>query len=207
MNHKGTITIETTRLILRKFNINDSTASFYNWTGDEMVTEYLRWPTHKKLDVTQRIVQEWVNGYEKLDFYQWAIVLKEINEPIGTISVVELDEKTEKVHIGYCIGSKWWHLGYTSEALAAIIPFFFEQVGVNRIESQHDPKNVNSGKVMEKCGLVCEGILRQADWSNKGIVDACIHGMLQKSNCCAGGKDNKEREELVRKCCWRDYNG
>lgn len=136
-------------MILRKFNISDSIAVFHNWTGDE-----------------------------KLDFYQWAIVLKEINEPIGTISVVELDEKTEKVHIGYCIGSKWWHLGYTSEALAAIIPFFFEQVGVNRIESQHDPENANSGKVMKKCGLVCEGILRQADWSNKGIVDACMHGML-----------------------------
>ena len=60
----------------------------------------------------------------------------------------------------------------------AIIPFFFETVGVKRIESQHDPENPNSGKVMQKCGLKYEGTLRQADWSNKGIVDACMYSIL-----------------------------
>lgn len=33
-------------------------------------------------------------------------------------------------------------------------------------------------KVMSKCGLRYEGTLRKADWSNKGIVDACMYGML-----------------------------
>lgn len=114
----------------------------------------------------------------KDQFYQWAIVLKEINEPIGSISVVDMDEQTEKVHIGYCIGSKWWNSGFTSEAFSAIIPFFFDQVGVKRIEAQHDPQNPNSGRVMKKCGLMYEGTLRKADWSNKGIVDACMYSML-----------------------------
>lgn len=178
MQHKGTILIETDRLILRKFNENDANAAFRNWTNDEKVTEFLRWPTHSNIGITERVLNDWIARYGKLDFYQWAIVPKEMNEPIGTISVVDMDERTEKVHIGYCIGSKWWHLGYTSEAFSAIIPFFFEQVEVKRIESQHDPENPNSGRVMSKCGLRYEGTLRKADWSNKGIVDACMYGML-----------------------------
>lgn len=89
-----------------------------------------------------------------------------------------LYERTEKLRIGYCIGSKWWHFGFTSEAFFAIIPFFFEEVKVNRIESQHDPENPNSGKVMKKCRLTYEGTLRKSDWSNKGIVDACIYSIL-----------------------------
>lgn len=178
MQHKGTITIETDRLILRKFSKDDANAAFANWTSDEKVTEFLRWPTHSNVRITEGILNDWIAGYQKLDFYQWAIVLKEINEPIGTISVVDMDERTEKVHIGYCIGSKWWHLGFTSEAFLAIIPFLFEQVEVKRIESQHDPENPNSGGVMKKCGLIYEGTLRKADWSNKGIVDACMYGML-----------------------------
>lgn len=48
------------------------------------------------------------------------------------------------------------------------------------IESQHDPNNPNSGKVMKKCGLTYEGTLRKADWSNKGIVDACMYGLLKE---------------------------
>lgn len=178
MQHKGTITIETDRLILRKFSRDDANAAFVNWTSDEKVTEFLRWPTHSNVRITEGILNDWIAGYEKLDFYQWAIVLKEINEPIGTISVVDMDERTEKVHIGYCIGSKWWHSGVTSEAFSSIITFLFEQVEVKRIESQHDPENPNSGGVMKKCGLIYEGTLRKADWSNKGIADACMYGML-----------------------------
>lgn len=178
MKHKGTITIETERIILRKFTADDINSAYYNWTSDEKVTEFLRWPTHENIDVTECVLKNWIADYENKDFYQWAIIPNEINEPIGTISVVGMDERTEKVHIGYCIGSKWWHSGFTSEALSAIIPFFFKEVGVKRIESQHDPENPNSGKVMKKCGLIYEGTLRKADWSNKGIVDACMYSIL-----------------------------
>lgn len=178
MNHQGTRTIETTRLILRKFTMDDAKASYQNWTSDEKVTKFLRWQTHADLAVTQSVLQSWISQYEHADFYQWAIILKERGEPIGTISVVGMHEKTEKIHIGYCIGSKWWHKGFTSEAFAAIIPFFFEEVGVKRIESQYDPENPNSGKVMKKCGLTYEGTLRKADWSNRGIVDACMYALL-----------------------------
>ncbi len=178
MKHCGTQRLETERLILRKFTMADVNAAFNNWTNDEKVTKFLRWPTHTELGITESVIKDWIANYERADFYQWAIVPKDINEPIGTISAFDIDERTQKLHIGYCIGSKWWHQGFTSEAFTAIIPFFFETVGVNRIESQHDPENPNSGKVMQKCGLKYEGTLRQADWSNKGIVDACMYSIL-----------------------------
>lgn len=96
MEHQGTKTIETERLILRKFTADDLSAIFHNWTSDEKVTEFLRWPTHKSIDITKRVLESWLLEYEKPDFYQWAIIPKEIGEPIGTISVIELNEKTEK---------------------------------------------------------------------------------------------------------------
>ncbi len=180
MNHKGTKTIETERLILRRFTKDDICAAYRNWTSDPAVTQYLRWPTHKDISVTERVMSGWIMDYENLATYQWAIELKSIGEPIGTISVVDMNEKLDIVHIGYCIGSKWWHQGITSEAFRTIIPFLFEEVGVNRIESQHDPNNPHSGNVMKKCGLKYEGTLRQADYSNQGIVDACMYSLLRE---------------------------
>lgn len=179
MKHQGTKTIETDRLILRAFTMDDAEAMFRNWESDDRVTEFLRWPTALSIAETNQVLNAWIKGYESPDFYQWAIVLKKIGEPIGSISVVDKNEKLDIVHIGYCIGSKWWHRGYTTEAFRAIIPFFFTEVGVNRIESQHDPNNPGSGRVMQKCGLTYEGTLRQADWSNKGIVDACMYSLLR----------------------------
>jgi ribosomal-protein-alanine N-acetyltransferase len=119
-----------------------------------------------------------MQSYAKPSFYLWAIELKAIGEPIGSISVVDQNERLNMVHIGYCIGSNWWRQGIVSEAFAAIIPFLFDEVKTNRIEARHDPNNPNSGKVMLKCGLQYEGTHRQADWSNQGIVDTAMYGLL-----------------------------
>ena len=179
MNHLGTKELETDRLILRKFKLSDGEAMFRNWASDPEVTKYLTWPTHNNVVISEYVVKDWVSHYEDPKFYQWAIVLKSNgDEPIGSISVVDIDERIRKVHIGYCIGRKWWHQGITSEALSALISFFFKEVKVNRIEARHDTKNPNSGKVMEKCGLIYEGTIKQGDWNNQGICDYSIYGLV-----------------------------
>lgn len=178
MNHYGTKEMKTERLTLRQFQIDDASMMFYNWANDETVTKYLRWPTHTSVDITKHVLNDWILSYKDPSFYQWAIVLNEINEPIGAISVVDKNEKLNIIQVGYCIGRKWWHKGITSEAFTAIIRYLFEEVKADRIESQHDPNNPISGKVMRKCGLKYEGTLRQADYNNQGIVDACIYSIL-----------------------------
>lgn len=179
MKHLGTVQIVTDRLILRKFNVSDSQALFNNWANDLEVTKFLTWLPLTTLETAVSILSDWIDNYSDNRFYQWAIALKENdNEPIGTINVVHINEEIDMVHIGYCIGRRWWNKGITSEAFKGIIPFLIEKVGVKRIESRHDPKNPNSGKVMAKCGLQYEGTLRKADINNQGICDAAIYALL-----------------------------
>lgn len=178
MRHIGTQELQSERLILRRFTMEDAPYMYKNWASDEKVIKYLRWPVHENVGVTEMVLNEWISHYGEKDYYQWAIVHKETGEPIGSIGAVKQDESINMVHIGYCIGSIWWHKGYTSEALKEVIDFFFHEVGVNRIESMHDPRNENSGKVMRKCGMKYEGTMRQADISNQGIVDACVYSLL-----------------------------
>jgi ribosomal-protein-alanine N-acetyltransferase len=177
MTHKGSITLETERLILRRFVLSDADAIYNNWASDPVVTKFLRWPTHQSIEVTKYVLAEWVNNNDS-EFYQWAIVPKDVGIPIGTIGSVGLRNDISSIQIGYCIGKSYWHQGYTSEALSEIIRFFIEEVGANRIESQHDPRNENSGKVMSKCGMKYEGTLRQSDISNLGVVDAVHYAIL-----------------------------
>lgn len=178
MQHKGTVTLETERLVLRKFTMNDTEAAFRNWESDEKVTEHLRWSALHNYADAEEVVKNWIKRYADDAFYQWAIVLKELGEPIGTISVAEINEQIGKVEMAYCIGSRWWGNGYAGEAFMAVISFFFEEVKANRIEAKHDPNNLASGKVMKKCGLKYEGTLRKAWWNNKGLIDVCIYGVL-----------------------------
>ena len=179
MTHKGTVRLETERLVLRRFERGDAPAMLKNWASDPEVTKFLTWMPHQSIMITENVISAWLAEYTKPEFYQWAIELKELGEPIGSISVVGLVEERDIVSIGYCIGSKWWHRGYTSEAFAAVIKFLFEEVGVNRLEARHNPNNPYSGEVMKKCGLKYEGTLRQAATDNTGIVDLCIYSMLR----------------------------
>lgn len=179
MNHCGTRTIETERLLLRRFVIEDADAMFQNWASDKEVTRFLTWPAYSSTDTAIQVLNEWDVSYEKPDFYQWAIVLKEIKEPIGSISVVASDEKTEMAEIGYCIGRLWWNQGIASEALGAVINFLFDQVGANRIQAKHDVNNPHSGMVMKHCGMKCEGTMRSASVNNQGLCDVSIYAMLK----------------------------
>ena len=180
MHHLGTFNLETDRLILRKFKIEDAKDMYNNWASDNEVTKYLSWKTHLNIEETKEIIKSWIENYYKSDFYQWAIILKENNQAIGSISVVKNDDSIEMVHIGYCISKKYWNKGITSEAFERIIKFFFEEVKVNRIEAAHNEKNIYSGKVMLKCKLKKEGILRDALKDNSGITDCLIYSILKR---------------------------
>ena len=180
MKHCGTQKLETDRLILRKFITKDAQAMYKNWASDAEVTKFLMWQPHADEKVSQEVIRDWMKQYSDKSFYQWAIILKENeDEPIDAISVVHMNEEVSMVHIGYCIGRKWWHQGITSEALKAVMDFLFDEVDVNRIESRHDPRNPNSGKVMQKCKMKYEGTLRSSDWNNQGICDACYYALLK----------------------------
>lgn len=178
MKNIGTKTIETKRLILRKFTISDADDMYKNWASDDEVTKFLTWPSHTDVDVSKRVIDTWIKGYSDDKNYQWCIELKSIGEAIGSIGVVDYKENIGAVEIGYCIGSKYWNQGITSEALNALIQFFFQEVGANRIELRHDPLNPSSGKVMLKCGLKYEGTRIKADRNNMGICDVAMYGIL-----------------------------
>lgn len=180
MQHQGTQTIETERLILRKAVLKDAEAMYRNWASDPEVTKFLTWPSHTSVLVTEEILKMWIKNYEESNFYNWVIELKEIHEVIGGISVVDLYEKQAAGDIGYCIGRAFWGRGITAEALKAVIRFLFTEVGMNRVAACHDVNNPRSGRVMEKAGMKTEGILRARGFNNQGICDEVWHSILRE---------------------------
>ncbi len=173
MNHLGNKRIETDRLILRPFIPEDDIHMFKNWASDPLVTRYLTWAAHQSPSVTRMVIDSWVKRNQEPTFYQWAVTLKSLNEPIGSISGVRIDEDTGSVEIGYCIGRPWWGQGVVAEAVRALMDFFFNEVGVTQVTACHHPDNPNSGRVMQKCGMSYQGAWPKEE---KGI-DLCWYAI------------------------------
>ena len=180
MKHLGTRILKTDRLILRPFVLEDAQAMYDNWAKDPEVTKFLSWPCYKSTADAYDILRIWLESYEKPEFYQWAIVMKETDQPIGSISVVNSDDRVAMAEIGYCIGKLWWGRGIMPEALSAVMDYLFDLVGMQRIEAGHDPNNPASGAVLRKCGLQYEGTLRRRIRSNQGITDVAWYSILKE---------------------------
>lgn len=178
MINKGTVLLETDRLILRKFKYSDAEHMYKNWGSDPRVNKFLSWPIHKDVNVSQKIINNWLEEYSDTT-YNWAIELKSTNEAIGAISIVELDEASEACEVGYCISSRYWNEGFTSEAFKAVIDYLFKEVHINRIAARHDVDNPASGKVMKKCGLTYEGTLRESKKIKDKLATFAVYAILK----------------------------
>ena len=180
MNHVGTKRLETGRLILRRYTLEDAPAVFNNWASDPEVTRYLTWPAHTSVEVTRGLIENvWVPRYDMPDNYHWGLELKETGELIGDLAVVRLVEPIAEAELGWCMGKAWWGRGYMPEAGRAVVKYLFDEAGFNRVMATHDVNNPKSGRAMQKLGMVREGTLRQAGRNNQGIVDLAVWAILK----------------------------
>lgn len=178
MQQVGTQTIETQRLILRRFTEDDAGAMYQNWACDPEVTKYLRWEPHADAGATQSLLREWVGNYETPNYYHWAIVQKSDQTLIGSIAILGVSELDESGEIGYCMGKNWWGIGLMTEAAKAVIAYAFQKVGLHRVEAYHSVNNPASGRVMQKAGMKFEGTLRGKYKCSLGFQDCSLYGIV-----------------------------
>ncbi len=179
MNHKGTVVLETKRLILRRYSLDDTDDMFNNWATNENVTKFLPWTPYTSKEDLQAYISMCIESYEKPSTYNWIIEFKENRQAIGSISVTNVNEDIDEAEVGYCLGEDYWHKGIMTEAFSRVIEFLFDEVNVNKVSASHDVNNPNSGKVMKKCGLIYEGTKKQGARNNTGLCDDAIYGLVK----------------------------
>ncbi len=152
MRRHGTQRLETSRLILRRFDQEDAPAMYRTWASDPQVTRFLRWEPHPDEAEPRRILTQWAAAYGDPSFYQWAVERRSDGALLGVIGVVR-EEEGERLEPAYVLGRAYWGQGYTTEALAAVVNYLFESEGETVLSCCHAVDNPASGRVMSKCGF------------------------------------------------------
>lgn len=165
--------LETERLLLRPFEIEDVQNVFEGWETDPDVARYMYWESHNDINKTIEWLNYEINKIDAPDWYRWAIVLKETGELIGT-GVIHFDDSYSKYGIGYNLGKKYWGKGYTTEAMKEILTFVKENLEISEIIGCHANENPASGKVLEKLGFQY----------NKDIPYECGSGICKGKEYC-----------------------
>ncbi len=147
------IVVETARLILRHFHIND-TEAMNRVFGDAEVMQF--GPGVQ----TPQWVQSWLqdcleNYYQKWGFGPWAVLEKQHRETVGYCGLFYFSNigGQPEVEIGYRLARAFWGQGYATEAVLAVRNYGFNVLGLSRLIAMIDPQNVASIHVAEKAGM------------------------------------------------------
>lgn len=153
MINLGSEKLESERLVLRKFEISDAKEICEGYRNQN---EFLYYANKQKIGVSEqaKIFAGFQEKYERLDFYNWAIVLKENSKIIGSVNFKLINDDT--VRVNYAIDNRFVGSGYMTEALNFVVDFAMDKLKVKRFEGGVAESNVASKRVLEKCGLIFE---------------------------------------------------
>lgn len=170
--------LETERLVLRPIKRKDA-KDIYSFASDPEVARYVLWDPHRSIEDTRSYIRYMRNLYNRGLPASWAVTLRNSGRVIGTIGFMWYSESNSSAEIGYSFSRSEWTRGFATEALHAVIDSAFSVLPLNRIEAQHDIRNPASGRVMEKCCMKKEGLLRQRIRNKGELVDVVLYAVLR----------------------------
>ena len=178
MNHIGTRELSTERLTLRRFELEDADAVFYNWAKDKETAKYCDWTVCESTEETYELLSSWINEYSRSDYYLWAIEINESEQPVGAVRVNSYNDPAMSVEVECWVGSDFIQKGIGKEAMEMVMQFLTAEVGARRIWGKCDADNDGGAKLMVRLGMEFEGTLKKAARYNTGIVDASVFGVV-----------------------------
>ena len=143
--------LKTERLLLRRFHLDDA-SEVQRLAGNFNVSKMtLNIPYPYKPGMAEEWISSHQEAWKEKTRVAYAIVKLEPHHMLGAISLVRIDGSEGE--LGYWIGEPFWGMGYCTEAASELIRFSFQEMGLNKITSEHLTSNPASGKVMEKAGM------------------------------------------------------
>lgn len=149
---------ETSRLRLRLPVMEDAPNIFEQYAQDREVTRYLAWLPHRYLDETREFLRRCKAVWKDGSAFPWVIIRKVDERLLG---MIELRISGHAANLGYVLAKPYWGKGYTPEAVGAMIDWALAQPELYRVWAVCDVENQASARVLEKSGMVREGILRR----------------------------------------------
>ncbi len=169
--------LQTVHLLLRPFTLSDA-ADVQRLAGAGEVADMTLNVPHPYQD---GMAEQWVGGHsERLasgSLITYAIALQENEMLTGAVGLT-VTPMNRRAELGYWLGVPYWNQGYMTEAASALINYGFTGMGLHKITASHFARNPASGRVMQKIGMVQEGLLRQDARKGDGFEDIVIYGLL-----------------------------
>ncbi len=145
------IIIETDRLLLRTFTMDDAELIF-TLNQDPEVIKYTMDPLRDIAHAEEVLSTIILPQYALYNYGRWAVHTKNDTNFIGWCGLKARPERNE-IDLGYRFSKSSWDKGYATEAAFASLNYGFNNLRLPRIVGRAMPQNITSLRVLEKCGM------------------------------------------------------
>ncbi|HEX5050764.1 MAG TPA: GNAT family N-acetyltransferase [Planctomycetota bacterium] len=149
--------IETARMLLRRPRADDADAIFLRYAADADVTRYLGWPRHVSIADTRAFLAGCDDEWQRWPAGPLLAFAREGGQLLGSTGLAF--ETAQRASTGFAFARDSWGKGYATEALSAMISLA-RTLGVRRLYALCHTEHRASAKVLERCGMEREGLLR-----------------------------------------------
>lgn len=171
--------LKTQRLRLRQIIMSD-VAGVFAIRSDYAVTRYNSGAAYTKRQQARKLIDQMQQSYAAQRSIRWGITMPPANTVIGMIGYNYWDRDDHRGSVGFDLARAYWRRGIMSEALQAVICFGFNEMGLNRIEGDASVYNVASIALMEKLGLVREGLQREQYYEDGAYHDLVLLALIKR---------------------------
>lgn len=173
--------LETERLVLREIRPVQDLAALDDLFSDPEVARYTDTGPFESPEEAEEVMG-WIGEiFAKRHGMRWALVLKSDEDAmIGTAGFNQWNRWNNSAEIAYDLQQALWGEGLMPEALAPMLRFGFEEMGLNRIEADVTVGNEASARVLEKLGFHQEGTLRQRGFWKGQYHDLALFSLLRE---------------------------
>jgi RimJ/RimL family protein N-acetyltransferase len=173
------VVLHTPRLRLRPLGEADAPALLAIFS-DPQVMRYWSTPPWTAIDQAHAMIGRDCATMASGEHLRLGIERLGDNALIGTCTLFDIYLPSRRADIGYGLASSAWGMGCMNEALVELLRFGFEELDLNRVEADIDPRNVASARSLERLGFAAEGYLRER-WIVAGEVsDTALYGLLKR---------------------------
>jgi RimJ/RimL family protein N-acetyltransferase len=179
LNRAVFIPIRTERLLIRPFRPDDTTG-LAGRRNDPVVARYQDWQIPYSMEQAEKAVSEVVamDGPKNERWWMAVVADPDTDEVLGDLAV-HLSWAGRTAEVGYTFAKEKWGRGYATEALAAMVDYLFDNLGVTRVFGMLHPDNPSSAMVLERAGFLFEGHTRLSFWLGDEVSDDWIYGLTR----------------------------
>ncbi|HPJ02793.1 MAG TPA: GNAT family N-acetyltransferase [Candidatus Limiplasma sp.] len=171
--------VVTRRLVIRPARMRDA-RDMFEYSKDPQVALHVLWDAHRSIRETRAVLRNMIRDAHIGPPFSYVIELKDERRVIGTIGLMNYSSANRSAEIGYSLSRAYWNRGIMSEALIGMLKFCFEELGLNRIEAQHEVSNPASGAVMRHAGMRHEGTLHRRIYNKGKFHDMELYAILKE---------------------------